>query len=74
MTDTNGSVGEERVFFMSGLKLKWSSMAGGWRSSFNMTMNVWLRTFSGCSAWRVWKGVSARGDLCYHEESIAASL
>ena len=22
-----------------------------------------LRTLSGCSAWRVWKGASARGDL-----------
>ena len=29
-----------------------------------MTMYEWLRTLSGCSAWRVWKGASARGDLC----------
>jgi len=26
-------------------------------------MYEWLRTLSGCSAWRVWKGASARGDL-----------
>ena len=33
-------------------------------SSFSMTMYEWLRTLSGCSAWRVWKGARARGDLC----------
>jgi hypothetical protein len=28
-----------------------------------MTMYEWSRTLSGRSAWRVWKGASARGDL-----------
>ena len=39
-------------------------MAGVWRSSFNMMTCKLLRTLSGCLAWRVWKGESARGDFC----------
>jgi hypothetical protein len=68
----DGTFNKEGVFLVSGLEEVEMIVNGGeCGSSFNTTTQESSRTLSGCSAWRVWKGASARGDLCLGTSGVS---